>query len=162
MATEREGSIRGELAAIILLSAGGFLLHLQNHPVSIHGASADRANLIPFILGLAGMTAVPFLLSRERTWLTGYLINGLSVVAGTVLMGYLMISSWHGLPGPGTVILDGMLSSIVLLFPKLIIGQKIFYHYRPQGAGRMFTPFWWTRHFVYVSLVFAAGKIIGG
>jgi hypothetical protein len=55
-----------------------------------------------------------------------------------------------------------MLPSVLLVFPKLFIGQRILRHYRPNGMGRMFTPLWWTRHFIYASVVFTIGKLIGG
>jgi hypothetical protein len=48
------------------------------------------------------------------------------------------------------------------MFPKLMIGQRILRHYRPRGTGRMFTPLWWTRHFIYASLVFTTAKLLGG
>ena len=162
MPGEKEYSIRGEIAALVLLSLGGLLFHIQIHPIPTPGAPSSHANLIPFVLGLAGVFVVPIMLSREKTWLAGYLINGFSVVTGAVLMGYLMVSSWAGIPSPGSLIMDGMLPSILLMFPKLMIGQRILRRYRPHGTGRMFTPLWWTRHFIYASLVFAAGKIIGG
>ena len=155
-------SIRGELTALILLSLGGLLLHARIHPIPLPGAPGNHANLVPFILGLAGVIIVPLLLSREKTWLAGYLINGFSVITGTVLMGYLGISGWSGVPGVDTIVFDSMLPSILLSLPKLIIGQMILYHYKPRGAGRMFTPFWWTRHFFYVSAVFTVGKLLGG
>jgi hypothetical protein len=157
----REGTISGELAALVLLSLGGLLLHVSIHPAPAYASAGNNADLIPFILGIAGVIVVPLLLSRERTWLTGYLINGFSVVLGAVLMGYYGISSWSGFPGVSTLIFHSMLAQILLLMPKLMIGQRILRHYRPGGTGRMFTPLWWTRHFIYVSLFFAAGRIVG-
>ncbi len=61
-----------------------------------------------------------------------------------------------------TIVFDSMLPVILLSIPKLIIGQRILRHYRPGGMGRMFTPLWWTRHFIYVSAVFIAGRLLGG
>ena len=137
MSAEKEGSIRGELASLVLLSLGGLLMHWRYHPVPLPGAPANHANIIPFLLGLAGVIVVPLLLSREKTWLAGYLINGFAVITGTVMMGYLGISGWFGLPGIDTVIFDSMLPAILLSIPKLIIGQRILHHYRPLGMGRI-------------------------
>ncbi len=159
---EPENSIRGELAALVLLSLGGFLFHFQIHPIPLPGAPSDADNFIPFALGLAGIFISPVLLSRRGTWLAGYLVNGFSVVVGTVLMGSLMVSGWKGAPSPGDLLSDGMLPTILLAFPKLMIGQRILHHYRPGGTGRMFTPMWWARHFIYASLLFAAGRLAGG
>jgi hypothetical protein len=162
MTTEPKGSIRGELASLVLLSLGGLMMHWRYHPIPLPGAPASHINIVPFLLGLAGVLVVPLLLSREKTWFTGYLINGFAVISGTVMMGYLGISGWSGLPGIDTVIFDSMLPVILLSIPKLIIGQRILHHYRPLGMGRMFTARWWTRHFFYVSAVFTAGKLLGG
>jgi len=157
---ERVDSIRGELAALILISLGGLLLHMHLHPP--FGPHGDDDGLIPLTVDLMGVLVVPFLLSRKNTWLSGYLINGFSVVAGFVLMGGIMVSGWQAVPGPAALVQEAMLPHIIMLFPKLMIGQRILRHYRPGGTGRMFTPFWWTRHFIYASLVFTAGRLIGG
>lgn len=162
MTTEPEGSIRGELASLVLLSLGGLLMHWRYHPIPLPGAPASHANIIPFILGLAGIIAVPLLLSRKKTWLTGYLINGFAVITGAVMMGYIGVSGWSGMPDIETIVFDSMLPVILLSVPKLIIGQMVLRHYRPDGTGRMFTPLWWTRHFFYVSAVFTAGRLLGG
>jgi hypothetical protein len=162
MSDKKDGSIRGELASLVLLSLGGLLMHWRYHPIPLPGAPASHTNIVPFLLGLAGVIVVPLLLSREKTWFTGYLINGFAVISGTVMMGYLGISGWSGLPGIDTVIFDSMLPVILLSIPKLIIGQRILHHYRPLGMGRMFTARWWARHFFYVSAVFTAGRLLGG
>jgi hypothetical protein len=160
--SELKGSIRGELAALILLSLGGLLMHWRYHPIPLPGAPSSHVNIVPFLLGLAGVIIVPILLAHRKTWLTGYLINGFAVITGAVMMGYLGISGWSGMPGLETVIFDSMLPVILISIPKLIVGQMILRHYRPGGTGRLFTPLWWTRHFIYVSAVFAAGKLLGG
>jgi hypothetical protein len=161
MATaERKDSIRGELAALVLISLGGLLIHTHLHPP--FGPHGDEDALIPLIANLLGILVVPFLLSRRKTWLAGYLVNGFSVVTGVVLMGDIMVSGWTALPGPAAFVQDAMLPNIIFAFPKLMIGQRILRHYRPEGTGRMFTPLWWTRHFIYASLVFTAGRLIGG
>jgi hypothetical protein len=157
-----EGSIRGELVSLILLSLGGLLMHWRYHPIPLPEAPANHANTVPFILGLAGVIIVPLLLSRQKTWLAGYLINGFAVITGAVMMGYLGVSGWGGVPGIETIVFDSMLPVILLSIPKLIIGQRILRHYRPGGMGRMFTTLWWTRHFIYVSAVFIAGRLLGG
>jgi len=158
----RYKEIGGELAALVLLSAGGLLMHLRIHPLPSAEIPANPANIIPFVFGILGIVVVPLLLCFERTWLTGYLINGFGVVIGSVLMAYLSISSMKSFPGLAGLLTGTTLSVILLALPKLMIAQRIMLHYRPLGFGRMFTPLWWTRHFIYVSAVFIAGRLLGG
>lgn len=154
-------SIRIEAAALALLSAGGLLIHYSWHAPPLPGSPGPWANFIPLLFGIAGVVAVPPLVSHRRTWLVGYLVNGFAVVVGTVLMAYYDVSTWHTLPGPADLLLHSNLSSILILMAKLPVGQRVLLHYRPNGAGRMFTGSWWTRHFLYVAAVFAAGALIG-
>jgi hypothetical protein len=153
--------LRGTLAALALLSAGGLPIHFSYHAPPMPGAPENPANLIPLLFGVAGILAVPLLASSGRTWLAGYLINGFSAIVGILMMAYYDISTLQGIPGPDRLLLDSSLASILILLPKLIVGQRILLHYRPNGAGRMFTPAWWVRHFVYLSAVFAAGALLG-
>lgn len=153
--------IRGAVWTLILLAAGGWLIHWSWHTPLLPGMAGNWANLIPLLFGIAGVVAVPLLVSHEKTWLAGYLVNGFGVVLGTVMMAYFNISTWREMPGLADIVLNSNLASILILLPKLIAGQRILHHYRPNGAGRMFTPGWWIRHFVYVGAVFAAGALLG-
>ena len=152
--------LRGIAGALALLAAGGLLIHLAWHPPALPGKPENPANWIALVFGVAGVAAVPLLVSSRRTWLTGYLINGFSVIIGTVTMAWHSISSWHGVPGAGDLLLYSNLPMILLLLPKLVIGQRVLYHYRPRGAGRMFTGGWWLRHFVYLAAVFTIGALL--
>jgi hypothetical protein len=58
------------------------------------------------------------------------------------------------------ILFGTMLSSILLAFPKLFLGQLVLLHYHPNGMGRLFTPFWWTKHFIYLSAVFTLGHAL--
>jgi hypothetical protein len=150
--------LRAPIGAIVLLSVGGALLHARAHPVSFDPADpSNPAMLVPFIGGFLSIIAVPLLLAFKRTFAIGYLLNGMSVVIGTITMATLSLSSR---PSPLTVqsiFLGTMIPNIVLLLPKLFIGQTILHHYHPNGMGRLFTASWWTRHFIYLSAVFALG-----
>lgn len=149
------------IAALVLLSLGGLLLHAQVHPVSFDPANPSApASAVPLVLGIASVIAVPILLSFTRTFIVGYLLNGMSAVVGAITMA--SISAAHP-PEPLTaasLVTGTMLSSILLLAPKLFLGQIVLRIYRPNGMGRFFTAFWWTRHVVYVGIVFAVGRLL--
>lgn len=154
--------LRGTVFTLVLLSAGGLLMHLGWHPPLLPGLPhGEGENLIPFLFGLAGIVAVPLLVCSKRTWLAGYLINGFGVIAGTVMMAYDSIASWQAMPAPDQLLLHSNLPLILILLAKLPVGQRVLSHHKPNGAGRMFTPGWWVRHFIYLSAVFAAGELVG-
>ena len=153
--------LRLPIFAILLLSLGGWLLHVRVHPVSFDNANpTNPAFLVPFIAGLLGIVVAPLLLNFKGTFVVGYLINGMSVVVGTITMAVLSLTK---LPSPlnvQSVFLGTMLSSIILLLPKLFIGQMILFHYHPNGMGRLFTGSWWLRHFIYLGAIFTLGHFM--
>ena len=153
--------IEKPVLALIFLSLGGWLMHTRIHPVSFDPANpTNPAFLLPFIWGLVSIVATPVLLSFRKTVIVGYLANGLGVVVGTLTMAALSLA--HP-PQPLTfpsIFLKTMLGSILLLFPKLFIGQIVLQHYFPNGLGRMFTAWWWTRHFVYLGIVYTLGHFL--
>ena len=136
--------------ALFFLSLGGWMLHFRIHPI-IEGSVEEY---FPITIGLLNIFIVPGLLNFKKTFLYGYLINGFSVLFGIVLMAKLSISD---LPDPLTIsnlFFKTTLADIFLLLPKWIIGQRILYFYFPSGTGRMFTSFWWTRHLIYIIILF--------
>jgi hypothetical protein len=147
--------LRLPILAIFVLSLAGWLIHMRSHPVSFDPANrSNPAFLVPWIAGLLSIVAVPLLLNYARTFVVGYLLNGMGVVIGSITMFMWTLAKP---PSPLTLrslLLGTMLSSILLLMPKLFIGQIVLHHYHPNGMGRLFTPFWWVRHFIYLSAIF--------
>jgi hypothetical protein len=147
--------LRKPILALLFLSLGGWLLHFRIHPIS-HNPSF----FIPFVLGLVNVVITPLLFNQKKTVLVAYLINGLGVIAGAIAMAHFSLST---LPTPLTLtnlIFKTTLADILILFPKLLIGQTILLHFYPTGLGRMFKPSWWVRHFFYISIVYSLGHFI--
>jgi hypothetical protein len=144
--------IEKQIFSLIFLSVSGWLIHLSRHPIS-----DEPSNLVPFIFGILAIFFVPMLLNYKKTYLIGYLINGFSVIIGTVVMATLSISHLSVPVSVSDILFRTLLGSILILMPKLFIGQMILRHYHPTGLGRMFTAWWWMRHFVYFSIVFSIG-----
>jgi hypothetical protein len=146
---------------LMFMSLGGWLMHLRIHPPPIDPDGAHNpAFWIPFIFGLINVFVSPILLSFARTLIIGYLMNGISVVIGIILMSTLSLS---GLPHPLTfasLVLNTTFPVMILLFGKLFVGQQILLHHHPKGMGRMFTVGWWARHFVYLSVIFSIGHFL--
>ncbi len=147
--------IEKQIFALFFVSLGGWLLHIRIHPFA-----GNPPNFVPFIVGLLSVFVIPILFNYKKTYLIGYLLNGFSVVVGTAVMATFSLS---GLPDPLTfsdVMLKTTLAVTFILLSKLFIGQMILHHYHPTGLGRMFTAWWWTRHFVYVAIVFSIGHLL--
>jgi len=141
--------------AILFLSFGGWLLHFRAHNIS-----ENPAFYLPFLLGILNVVVVPVLFNWKKTALLGYLLNGFSVVIGTIVMAHLSLS---GLPQPITfyhIIFRTTLADVFLLLPKLFIGHMILLHYYPTGVGRLFTCDWWVRHFAYVTIIYTMGHFL--
>jgi hypothetical protein len=154
-------ALAAPIASIVLLSLGGWLLHLRVHAVSFDPADpSNPANAVPFAAGFLSVIAAPALLMSKRTFVAGYLWNGMSVVVGTVTMASMSVASPPSPPTFGGVMLGTMLSSILLLLPKLFLGEIVLRQYHPNGMGRLFTAGWWARHFVYIAAVFSIGRIV--
>jgi hypothetical protein len=153
--------LRLPICAIFLLSLGGWLLHVRIHAVSFDAANpSNPALFVPFLVGILSVVIVPFLLNFRGTFVVGYLINGMSVVVGTLTMGAFSLAK---LSSPVTLkglVVGTLLADILLLLPKLFLGQIVLYHYHPNGMGRLFTPFWWTKHFIYLGVIFTLGHFL--
>jgi hypothetical protein len=143
------------------MSIGGWLLHFRIHSIlpDKHGVR-HLPFFIPFAVGIVNVIVTPVLLWFPRTLVVGYLLNGIGAVIGTVLMTYFSIVMFK-LPFTVAGIFTGtLLGDILIAFSKLMIGQRILYAYHPSGMGRMFTTWWWTRHYVYISAAFILGHFV--
>jgi len=147
--------IRKPILALFFLSLGGWLLHFRIHPVTV-----NPSNFIPFFFGLINFIITPVLFNYKKSVILGYLINGLGVILGTIIMAHFSLSS---LPTPLTVthlIFRTTLADILILFSKLFIGHTILLHFYPYGLGRMFNLWWWARHFFYIAVVYSLGHFL--
>ncbi|MFA4948371.1 MAG: hypothetical protein WC674_07690 [Candidatus Krumholzibacteriia bacterium] len=153
--------LRLPILAIFLLSLGGWLLHVRIHTVSFDAANpSNPALLVPYLVGILSIVAVPFLLNYRRTFVVGYLLNGMSVVIGTLAMGAFSLAKFSSPVTFNGLVVGTLLADILLLFPKLFLGQMVLLHYHPNGMGRLFTPFWWTKHFIYLSVIITLGHFL--
>lgn len=147
--------IRKPILELMFLSLGGWMLHFRVHPIT-----TNSSNFLPFLLGLVDIIITPQLFNHKKTVIIAYLFNGLGVIIGAIAMATFSLSA---LPDPLTissVIFRTTLADILILFPKLFIGQMVLSHFYPAGLGRLFTPSWWVRHFCYLSIVFALGHFL--
>ena len=159
--TSHKKETTGLIVALALMSVGGWLLHFRIHSILPDAAGVREArNFIPFVAGLTGILVTPVLLWFRRTLILGYLVNGMGAVIGMVLMTYVSVAGFQTPFTVGGVFTRTLLADVLIAFAKLFIGQRILLSYVPSGMGRMFTPGWWARHIVYVSVMFTLGHFI--
>ena len=120
--------IRELIWAFVLLSLGGFLLHLRIHP-----PSKSLFYWIPFLFALLNTLVIPFLFNRRETVAYAYLFTWATVIVGTVGMAYFSITTWKLPVTAINVILKSMLPDIIMLWSKIFLAHKILSFYRPHG-----------------------------
>jgi len=159
--TSHKNETTGLILALALMSIGGWLLHFRIHSILPDAAGVTTArNFIPFAVGLASMLVTPILLWFPKTLIVGYLLNGIGAVIGVVLMTAFSAAKFHGPVTVGDILTGTLLGDVLIAFSKLFIGHRILLTYHPSGMGRMFTVGWWTRHFIYISVMFTLGHFI--
>lgn len=126
-------SRRTLLAALALVALGGLLLHWRVHPFlladkehpgqTLFRGSFVAATLVP-LLDLVGVTA---LFASRRTAPLAYLINGLLVIYGTVLMAHFSIAVL-GPKGPAPLdwVLKTTFPDIALAWADFLIGKALY------------------------------------
>ncbi|MFO8080627.1 MAG: ferredoxin reductase family protein [Armatimonadota bacterium] len=123
--------IRWPIWALVLMSAGGFLLHVRIHP-----PAATVFNWIPVVVTLFNVFALPFLFNHRSTAPAAYVINWATVVVGTVTMAYYSIANPH----PDLTVLriptHTTFPDIVILAARLPMGEIIMNHWRDTEPER--------------------------
>ena len=125
-------SRRSLLFALVLLGAGGFLLHYRIHPFLITdkatgAVSFDGTKFLASLAALVDVFVVTLLFRSRRTALYGYLLNGMLVILGTVLMTHFSIAYFmaKGVP-PGGVIINSMLPDIAIAWADFMVGRALY------------------------------------
>ena len=122
-------AVLGPIAALMLMSLGGLLLHYRIHPIA--GPQGKAFNLIPFIFLLITSFALPVLFYFRRTVPWAYVINVATVVVGTVTMAWHSYNNWSLPVTVKNVLLFSTLADILILSAKLPLGHMILRHFYP-------------------------------
>lgn len=152
------------IAALLLLSLGGFLLHLRVHP-----PSQDPVNLVPFVAGVLAVAVVPLLFWFDATTAWGYVVNGFLVIIGTITMAHFSLANFRGPVTAEGVLVNTTLADIFLLWGKFAAGKALFDLHLLRSAadtaprGRFFrypNMGWWWVHLFGMAVVYALGNIL--
>lgn len=128
-----ENGRRVLLGALACLALGGLLLHLRVHPVLAPDKGNPsllvfRPSLLPAtLLPLLDLVVVTALFSSRRTAAAGYLLNGLIIIYGSVLMAHHSIAT---LAPKGPALADWFLRStfpdVAIAFGDFLVGKALF------------------------------------
>jgi hypothetical protein len=152
------------LLALVILSLGGFLLHLRIHP-----ASQNPSNIIPVISGILSIIVVPLLFSIKKTVSYGYVLNGFLAIIGTIAMAHFAIAHWLGPVTLESITLKTTLPDILIVWTKFFLGKAIFdletIGYDPTKDKKGITyrypnMGWWLVHLVALSIVYSLGNLL--
>jgi hypothetical protein len=124
---------RALLGALVLAALGGLLLHYRIHPYLLPdkghpGQTIFRGSFVPAtLLPLVDLIGVTALFLSRRTAALAFLLNGILVIYGTVLMGHFSIATLapRG-ASPADWLLRSTLADIALAWGDFLIGKALY------------------------------------
>jgi hypothetical protein len=152
------------ISALVVMSFGGFLLHLRIHPFN-----QNASNIVPFIAGILSIVVVPLLFSFKRLVEYGYVLNGMLVIVGTITMAHFSIAHWPIPASFGSYVLKTTLADILLLWGIFLIGKSLFdmefygaYLEREKRGKTYRYPNlgWWIIHLFAISAIYSLGHVL--
>jgi hypothetical protein len=151
------------ILAIFFLALGGWLLHLR-----IHSTAKDAENYIPAVAGFISVIIIPVLFIFRSTTPFAYLLNGMTVIIGTIMMTHFSIENHPQVWTLQTILLGTLLADIALLWGKFAVGKALFDMEStvnrpddPVRSGRFFrfpNMGFWFAHVVTLTTVYLIGK----
>lgn len=150
------------ILAIFFLALGGWLLHLRMHPTT-----KDAENYIPLVAGFISVFVIPVLFIFRSTISFAYLLNGMTVIIGTIAMTRFTIENPPKVWTYETIFLGTLFADIMILWGKFALGKALFEMdsvvSQPDGpmrSGRFFRfpnmGFWFV-HVVTLTAVYLIG-----
>jgi hypothetical protein len=150
------------ICGLFFISLGGWLLHLRIHPIY-----SSETNFVPFISGIISVFIIPTMFIFSKTIPFAYLINGMTVIIGTITMADYSISTTNGNLTIAKIFLETTFPDIIILWSKFVFGKVLFDLWRTNDLNGTFKgKFWrfpnngfWIIHFISMTSVYMLGKI---
>jgi hypothetical protein len=127
------GSRRALLGALFLMALGGLLLHYRVHPFLAPdqghaGEVVFRGQfLAATLLPLLDLVVVTALFARRSTAPLGYLLNGMVVIYGTVLMGHFSMATLAPkAPSPADWLVKSTFPDIAIAAGDFLVGSALY------------------------------------
>jgi len=151
------------ILAIFFLALGGWLLHLRIHPIT-----KDAENYIPLVAGFISVLVIPVLFIFRSTIPFAYLLNGMTVIIGTITMTHFTIENHPPVWTLQTIFLGTLLADIIMLWGKFAVGKALFdldpvisRPDAPMSSGRFFrfpNMGFWFAHLVTLTIIYLIGS----
>lgn len=130
------------LTALVLMATGALYLHLRIHPFLV----PDKANpgqtlfvgsfLAASIFPLLDLTVVSLLFTCRRTAVYGYVLNGMVVIFGTVLMTHFSLVKLGAEPSQPLYLLlfKSTFPDIALAWADFLVGATLYSFWQREPA----------------------------
>jgi hypothetical protein len=130
------------LTALVLMATGALYLHLRIHPFLV----PDKANpgqtlfvgsfLAASIFPLLDLTVVSLLFTCRRTAVYGYVLNGMTVIFGTVLMTHFSLVKLGAEPAQPLYLLlfKSTFPDIALAWADFLVGATLYSLWQREPA----------------------------
>ncbi len=123
--------IRRDIWALILMAAGGLLLHLRIHP-----PAEDTLYWVPALFGATNILIVPFLFNSVRGVVWAYAFTLLTVSVGIFTMSWYSVAEWNGPVTLLGVVLKSTLADSLILAARIPIAHNILlFHQRASDQA---------------------------
>lgn len=123
------------LSALLLFAIGGFLLHYRIHPFMVPDKTTgallfNGTKFLASFFSLIDAFVVTLLFSSKRTALYGYLLNGMIVIYGSILMAHFSIAGLSGKDLPLVdMVLRSTLPDIAIAAGDFFVGKALYDSY---------------------------------
>jgi hypothetical protein len=152
------------VTGLVVVSLGGWLLHIRVHPVS-----DNPTHWIPFLTGLVGIIVLPAMFLSKKTLPYAYILNGMFVIIGTITMAHVSVPRMEGIVSLESVFVKTLFADIAILWVNFFIGNSLFEleMFKVMDAairkGRFFrypNMGYWCVHVVALSVVYVFGYVL--
>jgi len=152
------------ICSLFFLALGGFLLHSRIHPLG-----EDPWDVIPAVSGTLSVVVITLLFCFHPTVAFGYVLNGMTVIIGTIAMSHFSLKNAPAVWTLQSVLFKTLLADIAILWGKFVVGKALFeleLLKQPDNAvrkGRFFrypNMGWWWVHLVALGVVYTLGYLI--
>jgi len=124
------------ITALFLIALSGLLLHYRIHnfmvadPLNPEITAFNSSYFLSFMFPLIDVVVVTALFSSRRTFVYGFLLNGIIVIYGTVLMAHYSISELTAISAPLTDwFIKSTLPDIGITWGDFFVGKALYNSY---------------------------------
>jgi len=121
------------LISLLILAVSGLLLHYRIHSFMVHDrinpeiVRFDSTKFLSFLFPFTDVVLVTALFASKRTFVYGYLLNGMIVIYGTVFMAHYSIAEFAAKSVPaGEWLVKSTLPDIGIAWADFFTGKALY------------------------------------